>query len=91
MANFYVCDNRDTKNKAQGPYSMADAKKLCSDLNDYVQRNIPAEQRKTMRERDMRPFTFGTKDDFAQFGKVIAAATSEQDEDDDLRKAYDEG
>ncbi len=66
---FYVYDNRN--GKAEGPYSRGTAKNICSDMNDRVQKKLSAEDRKNLRARDQRPFTFGTKDDFAKSGKLI--------------------
>jgi hypothetical protein len=72
VATYYVVDSRN--GNSQGPYSRRDAKQLCADLNDYVQRNMLPEKRKTLRAAQQRPFTFGTELDFAQSGKVIKKA-----------------
>lgn len=69
---FYVRDNRD--GKTQGPLERDDAMDLCAKLNEEAQKTIPVEQRKQMRQRDARPFTYGTKKDFARYGKIINAA-----------------
>lgn len=68
---FYVYDNRN--GNTQGPYDREDAQKLAKDLNDYVERNMtPEERARKTHQRDRRPFTFGTKDDFAKSGTYIA-------------------
>lgn len=73
FTGYYVYDNRN--GNTQGPYDRTDASKLCADLNDYVERNMTEEEKKTKtHQRERRPFTFGTKDDFAQSGKFIAVS-----------------
>lgn len=72
VANFFVRDNRN--GNTLGPYTRAEARTLCADLNDFVQRNMLPEERKTLRAAEQRPFTFGTEKDFAQSGKTLKKA-----------------
>ncbi len=69
VEDFYVRDNRN--GNALGPYSRRDARQLCADLNDYVQRNMLPEERNTKKASEQRPFSFGTQKTFAESGKVV--------------------